>query len=118
MATITLYQIIDGNVMIDFNRFCDNAANCQEQEIEKDFDNRSYQVNDTEVALNEIRSFIRSSIEQLKNGNKVVLTGANGRQQKVFDDLESFKDWVNAFFSLSRYQFIMARVVDKEFSTK
>ncbi|WP_201317528.1 hypothetical protein [Paenibacillus sp. EPM92] len=118
MATITQYQIIDGNVTIDFNRFCDNAASCQEQEIEKDFENRSYQVNNTEVAINEIRSFIRSSLEQLKNGNKVVFTGANGSPQKVFSDLDSFKEWVNEFFSLSRYQFIKARVVDKEFNAE
>jgi len=118
MATITQYQIIDGNVTTDFNRFCDIAASCQEQEIEKDFENRSYQVNDTEVALNEIRSFIRCSLEQLKNGKKVIFTGANGNPQKVFSDLDSFKDWVNDFFSLSRYQFIKARVVDNEFSAK
>jgi|GEM_PF-2665761 len=115
---IMRYQIIAGNVTVDFSSFCDNATNCQEDMIEDDFDTRSYQVTDTEVALNGIRSFIRDSIKQLKNGNKVTFTGANGRQQKVFDELDSFKDWINDFFSISRYQFIKTRVVDKEFSTE
>lgn len=113
MTTITQYQIIDGNVTIDFNRFCDNAAICQEEEIEKDFDNRSYQVNDSEVALNEVRSFIKDSLVALKNGNKVIFTRSNGNPPRVFDDLDSFKAWIDEFFSIPRYQFIKARVVDK-----
>ncbi|MDU0332285.1 hypothetical protein RW092_19110 [Paenibacillus sp. 3LSP] len=117
-ALIMRYQIINGDVTVDFNSFCDNAAICQEEMIEDGFDTRSYQVNDTEVALNEIRSFIRSSLEQLKNGKKVIFTGENGSQQKSFSDLDSFKEWVNEFFSLSRYQFIKARVVDKEFNAE
>lgn len=118
MATITKYKIINGDVTIDFNRFCDNAANCQEDLIEDGFDTRSYQVNDSEVALNEIRSFIRSSIEQLNNGNKVIFTRADGSPQKVFSDLDSFRTWANEFFSISRYQFIKSRVVDKELSAE
>ncbi|RUS44593.1 hypothetical protein [Cohnella sp. AR92] len=118
MVTITQYQIIDGNVTIDFNRFCDNAANCQEEEIEKDFDKRSYQVNDSEVALNEIRSFIQASIECLKNGNKIIFTRANGNPPIVLKDLDSFRTWANEFFSIPRYQFIKSRVVGKEVSVE
>ncbi|MFC5528385.1 hypothetical protein [Cohnella yongneupensis] len=118
MTTITQYRIIDGNITIDFNRFCENAANCQEEEIEKDFDKRSYQVNDSEVALNEIRSFIQASVEHLKNGDKVIFTRANGNPPKIFEDLNGFRTWANEFFSLSRYQFIKARVVDKELSVE
>lgn len=74
MASNMKYQVINGDVTIDFNRFCDTVANCQEEEIEKDFDKRSYQVSDSEVALNEIRYFIKDSIVQLKKGNKVIFT--------------------------------------------
>ncbi|MNO63861.1 hypothetical protein D3C76_545790 [compost metagenome] len=106
---IMRYQIIKGDVVVDFNSFCDNAAICKEDMIEDGFDTRSYQVNDTEVALNEIRSFSRSSIEQLKNGKKVIFIGATGGPQKEFSDLDSFKDWLNHFavypnISLSRHE--------------
>lgn len=116
MASNRKYQVINGDVTIDFNRFCDTVANCQEEEIEKDFDKRSYQVSDSEVALNEIRFFIKDSIEQLKKGNKVIFTRANGDPPKVFEDLDSFVSWLNNFFSISRYQFIKTRVVDKVLS--
>lgn len=114
MTTISKFQIINGDVTIDFNRFCDNAAICEENEIDKDFDNRSYQINDSEAALNEISSFIRESLAQLKNGHKVIFTRTNGNPPIVFNDLDSFRAWANEFFSIPRYRFIKSRAVDTE----
>jgi hypothetical protein len=106
MSAIMKYQIIKGNVTIDFERFRVNADFCEENEIQKDFDKRSYQVNDSEVALNEIRSFIRDSVKQLQNGNKVIFTRTNGGPPKIFEDIDSFKEWITEFFDKPNYQFI------------